>query len=193
MDDDLRRAAEEHFSRGNQFDEDGYRERAIAEWQEAIDVDPNHAGAHFNLGIAYAEEDDNTRAIEQLRQAIHLDPFDTEARHVLAEVYLEEDRFEDAVNQLRQSLNLAPGDGAAAHLLAQAYIAHAMWDEATGALESGAMTEEDAGLWFELGQAYEREHRIDDALLAYRRTLAAQPDYDDARLALARLHAPAEE
>jgi cytochrome c-type biogenesis protein CcmH/NrfG len=106
---------------------------------------------------------------------------------------LDEDRFEDAVNQLRQALNIAPGDGEAAHLLAQAYIDHEMWDEATGALESGAMTEQDAGLWFELGQAYEREHRIEDAILAYRRTLAAQLDYGDALSALARLHAPAEE
>lgn len=193
MDDDLRRTAEEHFNRGNKFDEDGYRERAIAEWQQVIDINPEHAGAHFNLGIAYAEDDDNPRAIEQLRETIRLDPFDTEARRVLAEIYLDEDRFDDAVNQLRQALNIAPGDDEAARLLAQAYIDHKRWDEATGALESGAMTEQDADLWFTLGQAYEREQRIDDAILAYRRALIAQPAFGDAMNALARFHAPAED
>jgi tetratricopeptide (TPR) repeat protein len=190
---DLRRAAEEHFARGNQFDESGLRDRAIAEWQEAVELDPDHGDAHFNLGIAYAEQGDDDHAIIELREVIRLEPFDTQARRELAEIYLAQDRLDDAVNQLRQTLNLAPGDGAAAHLLAQAYLGAEMWDQAAGALEAGAMLAEDADLWFQLGQAYERARRLDDAILAYRRARVAQADHRDTTRALQRLRVPLEE
>jgi Tfp pilus assembly protein PilF len=87
MSDELRRAAEEHFERGNTFDENGYRERAVAEWQEAVHLDPDHQAAHYNLGIAYADEGEYKLAESELREAIRLDPFDIDARRELAEIF----------------------------------------------------------------------------------------------------------
>lgn len=194
MTDDMHRQAEEHFKRGNQFDENGHREHAIKEWLDAIELEPSHAGAHFNLGIAYAEEDDDARAVNELREVIRLDPFDTEARRVLAEIYLDAEQADEAINQLRQLLNIDPGDSATAHLLAQTYLDFEMWDQAAGALESGALLEQDADLWFELGKAYEfQQRRLDDAILAYRRALIAQPEHPGALQALQRLNVPIEE
>lgn len=106
---------------------------------------------------------------------------------------MEQARPDDAVNQLRQILNIAPGDGDAAHLLAQVYLDQEMWDEAAGALEAGALLEADADLWFELGQAYVRQNRQDDAILAYRRALVCQPEHHDATHALRSLGVPIEE
>jgi len=194
MNDDFRRQADAHFKRGNQFDENDQRDRAITEWQEALEFDPAHIGAHFNLGIAFAEAGELFRAVEYLKQVIHLDMFDTEARRILAEIYLELEQPDEAINQLRQLLNSVPGDAQAAHLLAQTYLGLEMWDQAAGALEGGAMLEEDAELWFELGQAYQTQaRRIDDAILAYRRALIAQPEHIGARRALQHLNVPIEE
>jgi tetratricopeptide (TPR) repeat protein len=193
MTDDLRRAAEEHFQRGNQFDENGHAEHAITEWQEAIDLDPNCVEAHYNLGIAYADEGNYDLAIMELREVIRLDSLDLDARRELTEVYLEAQKPEEAINQLRQILNIAP-DGAAARLLAQTYFDLERWDEAAGALEAGAMLEQDADLWFELGKAYElHQHRLDDAILAYRRAVIANPEHVGARDALRRLNVQIEE
>jgi len=193
MNNDLRRAAEEHLQRGNQFDENGHAEHAIKEWQEAIDLNPNCVEAHYNLGIAYADEGNYALAIMELREVIRLDSLDLDARRELTEVYLEAQKPEAAINQLRQILNIAP-DGAAARLLAQTYFDLEKWDEAAGALEAGAMLEPDADLWFELGKVYETQHhRRDDAILAYRRALAANPEHDDAASALQRLRVPIEE
>ncbi len=193
MDDELIRGAEEHFARGNEFDESGDRERAIKEWQEAVHLNPDHAAAHFNLGIAFSEEGATDLAIEQLREAIRLEPFDTEARRELAAVYLEVDRANDAVNALRQSLNLMPGDAETARSLAEIYLDQAMWDEAAAALEAGGMLEQDADLWYDLGKAYEGEGRHEDAVLAYRRALICHPGHRAAEQALERLHLPIEE
>jgi tetratricopeptide (TPR) repeat protein len=190
---DLRRAAAEHFQRGNQFDEAGYADHAIKEWQEAIDLNPELTAAHYNLGIAYADEGHSDLAITELREVVRLDPFDIDARRELAEIYLEAERSDAAINELRQILNIAPDD-AAAHSLAQTYFDLGRWDEAAGALESGAMLEQDAALWFALGKVYEsQQRRLDDAILAYRRAVIANPEHGGARAALQRLNAPIEE
>lgn len=192
--DDLRRQAEEHFRRGNQLDEQGERERAIQEWLTAIDCDSEHTGAHYNLGIAYAEEGDYERAIQQLREVIRLDSLDTEARRILAEILIEQDQTDQAIDQLRQVLNLDPHDHQAIHLLTQTYLDLEMWDQAAATLEMGGIAEEDADLWFELGMVYEmQQHRLDDAILAYRRALIARPDHPGAARALRRLQVPLEE
>ena len=192
-DSDLSRAAEEHFERGVSFDENGYEERAISEWQQAIELDPDHIGSHYNLGIAYADEGQTELSIAELRTVLRLDPFDTDARHELAEIYLEAERYDDAIDQLRQILNIAPGDGQAAHELARLYLDRDMIDQAAGALEAGAMLEEDADLWVRLGEAYERDQRRDDAILAFRRALVAFPEHREAARALQLLHVPLEE
>jgi cytochrome c-type biogenesis protein CcmH/NrfG len=56
------------------------------------------------------------------------------------------------------------------------------------------MRAEDADLWFELGQVYEiQSRRLDDAILAYRRAMIANPEHTGARDALRRLNEPIEE
>ncbi len=192
MNDDARRIAAEHFERGIAFERDGYRDRAIAEWQKAVALDPDFSEAHYNLGIAYADQARNDLAISALREAARLAPFDTDARKALADIYSESEAWAEAENQLRQALHVAPGDSEAAHMLADLYLGQERWDEASGALEAGGMLEEDADLWFELGQAYEDTQRRDDAILAYRRALTAFSEHRDALHALQQLGVPYE-
>ncbi len=193
MEEDLQHEAEQHFERGNEYDENGERERAIKEWQETVHLNPDHAAAHFNLGIAFSEAGENSLAIEQLREAIRLEPFDVEARRELAAVYVETDRPDDAINVLRQSLNIMPGDAMSAHELADLCLDQGMWDEAASALEAGGMLEEDADLWYDLGKAYEGQDRVEDAVLAHRRATICHPGHRAAEEALERLHVPIEE
>jgi tetratricopeptide (TPR) repeat protein len=192
-------AAEFHFTKGNALDEENKRSLAIKEWEKAIELDTNHSGAHYNLGIAYSEEDKPEFAIEQLRQALRLDPFDLDTTHDLADLLLQENRVDEAINVLRQSLSLNPRDRESALELATIYIDNELLDEAFGALDQAAgaldfesSTDEDADLWFELGEAYAAHDRIDDAILAYRRAVSAN-NHQAAIDALEDLHAPIEE
>ncbi|MBI5032735.1 MAG: enhanced serine sensitivity protein SseB C-terminal domain-containing protein [Chloroflexi bacterium] len=192
-------AGEFHFNRGNECDDKDNRAQAIKEWEKAIELDPNHGGAHYNLGLAYADEDKLEFAIYELRQAQTLDPFDTDAAHDLADLLLQEERVDEAIKVLHQSLSLNPRDRESALELATVYIDNDMLDEAFGALDqaAGAMDfetsmDEDAGLWFELGQAYSNQDRIDDAILAYRRAVAAN-GHPEAIAALENLNVPIEE
>ncbi len=189
----LRHEADEHFVRGNSLDEEGDRAGAISEWLEAIHLDPDHASAHYNLGVAYWEEEALDLAVSELREAIRLDPFEMDGRRALAQVYLQQDDVDAAVNQLRQVLNATPGDDEAARLLAGIFLDQGKYDEAAGALESGAMTEDDADLWCELGDAFAGEGRWEDSILSYRRALICKVHHNKAEMALQRMHVPLEE
>jgi tetratricopeptide (TPR) repeat protein len=101
--------------------------------------------------------------------------------------------LDQAINQLRQALNISPSEGEIAHRLASLYLEQEQWDAAAGTLDSGALLEEDADLFYRLGRAYEQQKRESDAILAYRRALVCQPNFAQAERALQALHVPIEE
>ena len=49
-------------------------DRAIADYTEAIRLDPKYANAYSNRGVAYSDKGDKDRAIADFTEAIRLDP-----------------------------------------------------------------------------------------------------------------------
>src|ERR1700730_5666254 len=60
--------------RGLAWQRKGDRDRAIADFTDAIRLDPNNALAYNNRGLAWNEKGDHDRAIADLTQAIRIDP-----------------------------------------------------------------------------------------------------------------------
>ena len=52
----------------------GQLDEAIAEYKQAITLDPKFALAHYNLGIALRAKGQVEAAIAEFKQAIRLDP-----------------------------------------------------------------------------------------------------------------------
>ena len=64
-----------YHNRGVAYREKGDTDRAIADYTEAIRLDPKHAEAHVNRGQAYSLKREGTdRAIADFTEAIRLDP-----------------------------------------------------------------------------------------------------------------------
>ena len=61
-------------NRGNAHGDKGDIDRAIADYSEAIRLDPKFAMAFQNRGNAYSDKGDNDRAIADYSEAIRLDP-----------------------------------------------------------------------------------------------------------------------
>src|SRR5215510_9047323 len=66
-------------NRGNAWRSKGDNERAIADYDQAIRLDPKNAVAYYNRGNAWWGKGDLDRAIADYDQAIGLDPKDTAA------------------------------------------------------------------------------------------------------------------
>ena len=56
------------------YHDKGDNDRAIADYNEAIRLDPKYAMAFHDRGIAYSDKGDNDRAIADYSEAIRLDP-----------------------------------------------------------------------------------------------------------------------
>jgi tetratricopeptide (TPR) repeat protein len=63
-------------NRGTAWRDKGDRERALADYGEAIRLNPNNALAYNNRGNVQHEKGDNKRAIADYNEAIRLDPKD---------------------------------------------------------------------------------------------------------------------
>lgn len=61
-------------NRGNAYYDKKYYDRAIADYSEALRLDPQFALAFYNRSLAYRDKGDNDRAIDDYIQAILLDP-----------------------------------------------------------------------------------------------------------------------
>ncbi|MDR0304925.1 MAG: tetratricopeptide repeat protein [Chitinispirillales bacterium] len=75
----INRAAD-HNNRGVEYLNKGDYDRAIADFNEAIRIDPNNAIVRGNRGNAYFMKNDYDRAIADFKEAIKLNPNDTEAK-----------------------------------------------------------------------------------------------------------------
>jgi tetratricopeptide (TPR) repeat protein len=117
--------AETLFERGKMFFDRGDYETAIADFSEAIRMDPNMAKAYRLRGsslIIIATGDKANferqtqsydRAIADLTQAIRLDPNDAKAYYARGTAYAIMDNNDKAVADYTQAIRLDPNDAAA--------------------------------------------------------------------------------
>ncbi len=63
---------EEHFRRGLELGDSGEWQEAVAEFDRAISLNPNHLNAYIQRGFAYAELEEAERAVADMEKAIAL-------------------------------------------------------------------------------------------------------------------------
>ncbi len=63
-----------HFTMGNIFNRKNDLNRAIHQWEMALDVDPQYVEAYFNIGVAYYKKQDIERAREYWRKVLINNP-----------------------------------------------------------------------------------------------------------------------
>jgi tetratricopeptide (TPR) repeat protein len=101
------RTAIEYEARGNTFHFTD-PQRAIADYNEAIRLDPEFAMAYNNRGSAYGANKDYDRAIENYNEAIRLDPDYVEAYINRGHAYSEQKDYERAIADFNEALHLDP-------------------------------------------------------------------------------------
>ena len=119
-----KRAAVEHYDRGvedyNKGFEGNYK-KAVAEFEQALQIEPDYSQAALYLGRTYSALYDPDNARKYMKQAIDIDPDYMEARASYAGVLLDAGDLDEAIRQLNVVTNRDKNNGMAWYLLSQAF------------------------------------------------------------------------
>jgi tetratricopeptide (TPR) repeat protein len=135
---------------------------AIAEYEEAIALDPTQGRAYLGLGALQLVSGRRAEAEATFRTAIEIAPKSVPARMALANFFWASNRASEAERTLKDALALAPDDAAANRALGLFYLSANRAPEAEPyfkALASGS----DPSAGVTLADYYVAVHRLDDA------------------------------
>jgi tetratricopeptide (TPR) repeat protein len=160
-------SAEMHMSMASELGKQGDRAGAIAQFREAIKLNPNLPGAHLQLAEVLRESSDpahNAQAEGEYRLALRVNPNDELAWRQLGTLQSAKSDFKDAEESFRKAIALAPKDPDARTGLAIVMISTDRASEATGLLES-ALKEDPTNTvaHFRLSALYRRAGRTAEA------------------------------
>jgi protein O-mannosyl-transferase len=113
-----RNNARAHANLGVALARGGQRGRAIAEYGEALRIEPRYPEAHNNLALALAAEGKTQEALAHYQDAVHLMPDYVNAHTNMANLLDESGRGEEAIAHYREAIRLDP-----THVLARVNLA----------------------------------------------------------------------
>ena len=93
--------------RGLAYSDKGDYDRAIVDFTEAIEPNPNHY-TYYNRGVAYLKKGDYNRAIEDFTEAIELNPDDAEAYNNRGNAYNNKGEVDHAIEDFTTAIALNP-------------------------------------------------------------------------------------
>ena len=137
--------AQSHYRLGIIYGDQGKTDRAIAEYERAIAIDPQYEKSYLNLGALLAEKGMNEEALQVFRGAIRLRPEYTDARVNLAIILERGGSYEAALAQIDTALAHEPGNARALKEKGIALLRTGREAEARDAFER-ALAADDTGL-----------------------------------------------
>jgi len=109
-------------NRGYAYDELGEYQRALQDYDRAIELDPNYAKAYHNRGIAYDELGEYQRALQDYGCAIELDPNYAKAYHNRGDAYSELGEYQRALQDYDRAIELDPNYAISYYNRGDAYL-----------------------------------------------------------------------
>jgi tetratricopeptide (TPR) repeat protein/predicted Ser/Thr protein kinase len=156
---------------------------AIAQFEQAVGLDPRYAKAWATLGNALhtkgmflARADLTFRGIEALRRAIALDPRLSQAHYQLGNAYTILGQHDEAIAAIGEALRLDPANPGAHSALGRAHwYGKGQFAEGIAPLERAVALNPEAGYaWLQLSLLYSLTGRAEDGEGAARRAVELQ-------------------
>ena len=90
---------------------------SLAQYKQAVTLNPSLAEAHFNWGVALAKRGDLAGATTCFQEAARLNPNDPQAHLDLAVALAKQSRFQEAIPHFKDVLRLDPDNKVAQQYL----------------------------------------------------------------------------
>ena len=180
-----------HYGLGYALFQKGKVEDAIAQYQKALEINPDYAEACNNLGNALLRQGKVDEAIGLLQKALQLKPDYAEACVNLGNALLQLGKADEAIAQLQRALQLNPDSANAHDILGNALFQKGNVTEAITQYQVALqINPHSAEAGYNFGNALLQLGKVDEAIVQYQQALQLNPDFADAHnnLGTALLH-----
>jgi tetratricopeptide (TPR) repeat protein len=160
---------------------------SIATFRKVIELDPRSADAHENLGIALGDRSDLAAALRESSVAIWLAPGSASAHFLRGRLLGDLGKHEEARTEFRKALDIAPEYAQALYYWAALEGDEGNIVEQANLLKRYVKLRPDQATAFDqLGHVLEKQHRESEAVVAWKRAVALNPQYSEATYSIAR-------
>jgi|GEM_PF-41391 len=166
----------DQLSLAEQHAGDGEFQEAVAAYDAAIELEPDHAAAHYSRGLMYVKLAQNEKAIKDFDKAVELDDQFSDAYRTLAQLHLKLKNYEKAIESFSQLLKLKPKDAAAHTSRGLAYVATAKLDKAIADFGKAiSLDPKNVVAWKSRAQAHVKLVHSGPALKDFTKVIALKP------------------
>lgn len=173
--------ARPHLGRGAVYGNSGHDEKAILDFNEALEINPNYAHAYNNRAVAYYNIGEYDKAISDFNQALRINPNHADAYNNRGVVYGNIGEYDKAMSDFNQTLSLNPKHAKAYHNRGIGYFKRGEFDNAIRDFtEASRLDPIYADAYNNRGIAYRSKGEHDKAISDFARALSINPNHPDA-------------
>ncbi len=122
-------AAETYFNRGVTYSQKGEFDRAISNYNKAIELNPKFVVAYLDRGFTYSKLGENDRAISDYNKAIEINPRYAMAFNNRGFIYRKKGDFDRAISDYSQAIEIDPRYAVAHYNRGRAYYLKGEYDK----------------------------------------------------------------
>jgi tetratricopeptide (TPR) repeat protein len=159
-------------------------------FEKALSIDPHHTKSLVNLSRVFIDQKRYDEATDRLTRASEIEPESSDIFRLLGRTYAALNKTDDAVEAYRRAIELDERDVWSMNNLGLLLLESKRADEALPFLAGAVELRKDVPEFHNnLGMALEHTGRFTAAATAYSDALSADPNYEKAKLNLARVEA----
>lgn len=163
-------------------------DQQLAYFKAQVEAQPKNPESRVNLGYTYYLIGEYDDALRHLKLAVEIDPKFADAHYDIGLVYKDQKKYDEALEAFGKAAKLAPRDYKHFLQMGIVYNMQGKYNNAITALNRANQEKPgSADVIYEIGVAAEKSGDKDGARELYNTALAFDPNYKEAKEALARV------
>ncbi len=169
------RHADFHHNLGGILYDRGRVDEAIAQFQRALEIQPNYSEAHSGLGGALLQKGEVDEAIAQFQKALEIQPDNTLAHRNLAIALLRKGQLDEAITHFKKAVELQPNSAINYYNFGYALVQKGQIDEAIALYQKALELQPDyPEAHYNLALALRQQGRMDEAVVQFQKAMELQ-------------------
>jgi len=174
-----------YYNRGLAWAKEREHDKAIADYTEAIRIDPNHVGAYNHRGRAWVAKLEFDKAIADYTEAIQLAPKDVDGYYYRAQALIAKGETDKAIADYTEASRIDPKDAFAYYNRGLAWARREPDKAIADFTEAIRIDPKNAGAYYIRGLVWTKKGELDKAIADYTEAIRIDPKDEDGYRALA--------